>query len=208
MPHLSRFVKLSAVKQYVFLLWGLEKTLHVISDALLATKKFSFFLLFLQSKTIQLSLWTVLRWDTKDWLIVCLVWVYKFVSWVQKHGFLLWQSMGVARQKIWGGPTESYGNEKYYYCWVHNICAKHTPSKGAWGHAPTGKFWKISPIRLNLEAILANNFIFFKECSVSRQLSPWTFSSHCTREPRDLQRFCLMDFIIHLSSTKDLEKSH
>jgi len=54
--------------------------------------------------------------------------------------------MGVARQKIWGGPTETYGNEKYYYFWVHKQCAKHTPSREVWGHAPTGKFWKISAI--------------------------------------------------------------
>jgi len=48
--------------------------------------------------------------------------------------------MGVARQKFEGGPTESYGNEKYYYLWVHKQCAKLTPSRGVWGHAPTGKF--------------------------------------------------------------------
>ena len=44
------------------------------------------------------------------------------------------------------GPTESYDNEKYYYLWVHKQCAKHTPSRGIWGHSPTGKFWKISAI--------------------------------------------------------------
>ena len=40
------------------------------------------------------------------------------------------------------GATESYGNEKYYYLWVHKQCAKHTPSRGGLGACPHRKILK------------------------------------------------------------------
>jgi len=69
------------------------------------------------------------------------------------------KAIGIAMKKNWGEPTESYGNEKCYYLWVHKQSAKHTPSRGSGGMPPQENFWKISAIRLNLEAILANNFM-------------------------------------------------
>ena len=50
--------------------------------------------------------------------------------------------MGIAKQKNWGGPTESYGNKKYYYFWVDKQCAKHTPSTVVWGMPPQENFEK------------------------------------------------------------------
>jgi len=50
--------------------------------------------------------------------------------------------MGVARQKIWGESTESYGNGKYYYLWVHKQCVKHTPSRWSGGMPPQENFEK------------------------------------------------------------------
>jgi len=62
--------------------------------------------------------------------------------------------------KILRGPTESYGNGKYYYLWVHNQCVRHTPSRGSRA-CPHRKILKneYRIRRLNLKAILANNFM-------------------------------------------------
>ena len=47
---------------------------------------------------------------------------------------------------------------KNYYLRVHKQCAKHTIFRGS-GGMPLQEFWKISAIRLNLEAILAKNYV-------------------------------------------------
>ena len=47
---------------------------------------------------------------------------------------------GRSKAKNLMGAPESYGNEKYYYFWVHKQCSKPTSSSGVWEHAPTGKF--------------------------------------------------------------------
>ena len=49
---------------------------------------------------------------------------------------------GRSKAKKLRGPTESYGNEKYYYFWVHKQCAKHTPSRGSRGMPAQENFEK------------------------------------------------------------------
>ena len=118
----------------------------------------------------QCLIWTVptnykhKKWSNTDWKqIYSILWsIFSNQASIQQSARLVKDKfMGVGRQKIWGGPTENYGYEKYYYFWVHKQCAKHTPSrgKGGLGAYPHRKFLKISAIRLNLEATLANNFM-------------------------------------------------
>ena len=72
--------------------------------------------------------------------------------------FSVWAWQG---KKFERGP-ESYGNEKYYYFWVHKQYVKHTPSRGSGGMPPQEK----SAIRLNLEAILTSNLMLLSKGSM------------------------------------------